>query len=769
MSATHLSSPAPNQSYLSTATYEKTDPAGVERQIRLLIFCLCVTIAAATFVGGVYSLLSLLRMRRKTSLCLIVASMSVDDLLSVVPLSLFMLLQWETDGGGGSSSLCTLSGLLYVFQGVSSNMKACLIAAYTFYVTKRFGVLQSVRRPLRVMWAIAGVWAVSLGVSVLPLCGWGSFTPASLGCFPESDSFYILLLFSLYSLCFCGLLFFFIPLTYQLLCSREPQRTLLYPSCLEMARGLSGSAPLCDLQSFSRDSLNKSFGAYNELSPSSCGTELREKEHSCLSPVSVNGQRTAAVEDTPVVFAQKRFSMILAVVRVILWMPMMTLVLVRHALNARSSSLETLSFFLTLLAPAVTPLFVLSERWIHMPCGCFINCKRDPAQEPSVMKRRFEFNLSFQQGYGVYKLSHASMSHNSPPLEKPAYHSLFNCDFPNTRLDALESGGLSSLGPDFDFSTTCPVDSSSHADLLLEAVAGGGEALADCPSLPRENHGDDGDFRCVPSLPSHHREQDHNLADTSSVFEGTERRLSHEECRKIELTDWEWCRSKSERTPRQRSSGGLSIPLCAFQGTVSLQAPTGKTLSLSTYEVSSDGLKISPNNAKKVEVYRSKSVGHEPSADDPASGGQAGDVNVSSVGMGMEIGMGMGIGAGVGDTNVKIHLEVLEICDNEEAMDSVSIISNISQSSTHARSPSLRYSRRENRFVSCDLGETASYSLLIPSGGNPEAETINITIPDTVEAHRQNSRRQTQESSGYREEIQLLNEAYRKQAGEREE
>lgn len=52
--------------------------------------------------------------------------------------------------------------------------------------------------------------------------------------------------------------------------------------------------------------------------------------------------------------------------------------------------------------------------------------------------------------------------------------------------------------------------------------------------------------------------------------------------------------------PLQRSTGGLSIPLCAFQGTVSLQAPTGKTLSLSTYEVSSDGLKISPSNAKKV-------------------------------------------------------------------------------------------------------------------------------------------------------------------------
>lgn len=173
--------------------------------------------------------------------------------------------------------------------------------------------------------------------------------------------------------------------------------------------------------------------------------------------------------------------------------------------------------------------------------------------------------------------------------------------------------------------------------------------------------------------------------------------------------------------------------------------------------------------SSKVEVYRSKSVGHEPSADEAASGGQAENGNISGAGLGMDIELGMGIGGAVGDTNVKIHLEVLEICDNEEAMDSVSIISNISQSSTHARSPSLRYSRRENRFVSCDLGETASYSLLIPGSSNPEVESINISIPDTVEAHRQNSLRQTRESLGYREEIQLLNEAYMRQAGEREE
>lgn len=181
------------------------------------------------------------------------------------------------------------------------------------------------------------------------------------------------------------------------------------------------------------------------------------------------------------------------------------------------------------------------------------------------MKRRLELNLSFQQGYGVYKLSHAALSHHSPPIDKPPYHSLFNCDLPSTHLATLESGGLSSSGPHFNFSTTCRLDSSSHADLLLEAEAGGGETLADCSPLPHEKHQDGNDFRCIPPLASHQREQEHCFTDVSSVFEGPERRLSHEECRKIELSDWEWCRSKSERTPRQvnpKCSGVTSLASC---------------------------------------------------------------------------------------------------------------------------------------------------------------------------------------------------------------
>ncbi|KAJ8367817.1 hypothetical protein SKAU_G00078450 [Synaphobranchus kaupii] len=635
---TTYSSSSLNKTDLFTETYEIMDSSEAKRQINLILFCLSFVIATVTLVGGIFSLLSLSKMRSKTSLSLIVASMSIDDLISVIPLSLFLFVQWERNDGTGSDTRCTLSGLLYIFQGVSSNLKASLIVAYTFYVTKRFGVFQSARRPLRVMWAIAAVWIVSLTVSILPVCGWGSFSPTSLGCFAESTSSYVLLLFVLYSLCFCGLVVFSVPLTYRLLCLGDPQKTF-YPNYFEIAGGpnVDGSAPLCEIQSFSRDSLEKSFGTYSEINSEPSGLNNKVEIYTCsTSAIPSREDATQSRSNSPVFFAQKRFSLIVAMVRVVLWMPMMVQIFVSHTVHLRSSSIETLCFLLTSLSAAVTPVFVLSEHFIHLPCGCFINCRREPS---AVKKRGFEFNLSFQQGYGFYKIAQAK----TPSIEKPSYNNLFNCE----STDSKDGGQISSLAhPQF---RTTRADSSLHSELLGAITC---EARADNLTHNAEEQG----VFCGGSPPVSPRE-DHNL-DTSSVFEGPERRLSHEECRNIELTDWEWCRSKSERTPRQRSSGGLAIPLCAFQGTVSLHAPTGKTLSLSTYEVSSDGFKISPNG-KKVEVYRSKSVGHEPRAEEPQS----------SVG---------------GDTNVRIHLEVLEICDNEEAMDSVSIISNISQSSTHA-------------------------------------------------------------------------------------
>lgn len=171
----------------------------------------------------------------------------------------------------------------------------------------------------------------------------------------------------------------------------------------------------------------------------------------------------------------------------------------------------------------------------------------------AVKKRRFEFNLSFQQGYGVYKLSRNALS---PAPETPACRTLFDCGFSHPRMDVLEPGRLSKLGPDFDLSIPCPVDSSSHAELLVPA---------DHLPHPCGTQEADADFS---RLASH---QDDELGDTASVFEGAERRLSHEVCRKIELTDWEWCRSKSERTPRQV---GLSSPRCQR---ASLQAPLGRS------------------------------------------------------------------------------------------------------------------------------------------------------------------------------------------------
>uniref|UniRef100_A0A8C4N3A9 G-protein coupled receptors family 1 profile domain-containing protein n=1 Tax=Eptatretus burgeri TaxID=7764 RepID=A0A8C4N3A9_EPTBU len=217
-------------------------------------------------------------------------------------------------------------------------------------------------------------------------------------------------------------------------------------------------------------------------------------------------------------------------------------------------------------------------------------------------------------------------------------------------------------------------------------------------------------------------------------------RLSHH------LTDRDHRGADSHRHTHyiEIAGSGLATQLCAIQGMVSLRSPTGKTLSLSTYEVSGTGSHALPV-PQKVEVYRSKSVGHQPEAG--SSGGMA----------------GCG-GGGITDTNVKIHLEVLEICNNGDA-DAVSIVSNISQASTRARSPSLRYSRKENRFVSVELDESASYSLHIPAS-NPDNDSINISIPDTVEAHRRNSRNV---SCGYQEDIQFLNKAYREREAQTED
>lgn len=50
---------------------------------------------------------------------------------------------------------------------------------------------------------------------------------------------------------------------------------------------------------------------------------------------------------------------------------------VQHTIGFQSLSFEIFSFLLTLLAVTITPMFVLSEHWSHLPCGCIINCRKN--------------------------------------------------------------------------------------------------------------------------------------------------------------------------------------------------------------------------------------------------------------------------------------------------------------------------------------------------------------------------------------------------------
>ncbi|XP_067851829.1 probable G-protein coupled receptor 149 [Heptranchias perlo] len=696
-----------NRTYSVSGDPEVTGPT-MDTQVRgrsvnIFLFVLTLVSTLLILLGSVYSLVCLLKTRKKNSLVLIIASLSADDLLCVVALSMFMSMQWASEML--PSSMCTVSAVLYLLQGVSSALKSSLIVSYNYYTTRRSGLYKSSQSSLPMTWLLPILWVTSLLVSLLPVFGWGTFTPTPWGCLVDHSSSYVAFLFGLYSLCLLVLITFSVPLTYKLLCSDGQQHRQSYPNYHEVTDGVTPASNVSALE----DPVDRTLrGFQTDISWSSDAKGKSE------IPNSSHCQSGGFRHINPIIaFAQKRFSLILAMTKVVLWLPLMIQMLVHHVTKFENVSFESLGFVLTLLAAGITPVFVLSERWIHLPCGCIINCRKSVytvVSEPTRAKRKgFEFNLSFQQGYGVYKISQVNncVGEGSKSL---SYNNLTVYESKCSKVAPVQNKGTPSDAK-IEISTTGPEDSSPRAPTDQSAEP--------C----KVSTGQDKDSRNHPG----------KTAASAGTPDGAERKLTQEEGRKPELGDWEWCRSKSERTPRPRP-GGLSIPLCAFQGTVSLHAPTtGKTLSLSTYEISGEGRKITPV-VKKVEVYRSKSVGHDPSSEDsPGS---------------------------LADTSVKIHLEVLEICENEEALDTVSIISNISQSSARARSPSLRYSRRENRFVSVDLAESASYSLLIPN--DHSSSDINISIPDTVEAHRQNSKKQHGDRAGYQEEIQLLNEAYRK-------
>ncbi|XP_053930323.1 probable G-protein coupled receptor 149 isoform X3 [Cuculus canorus] len=543
------------------------DKPSEQRTLNVFLFCLTFIIAFTALLGSIYSLVSLLKMQNKTTVSTIVTSLSIDDLISIVPVIIFMLTQWSSDAL--PQPLCTTSALIYLFQGISSNLKGSLIVSYNFYAINKTETMNSStsKRRVSMVWAILTIWIVSLLICILPLCGWGKYSPTSWGCFADCGSSYILLLFIVYSLGFCLLTVLSVPLTYQLLCSDEQQ--LLLMDYQEVSRGCitPGTPTGCSTATPSLspvDPADKTLKHFSNTCPSPEAAFRKDvAENSALEPRCVNSIQNRSFM---VGFAQKRFSLILALTKVILWLPMMIQMVVQHITGFQSFPFETLSFLLTLLAATVTPVFVLSEHWIHLPCGCIINCRRNSyavsSEELKTKRRGFEFNLSFQQSYGIYKISHDNHRHHDNDGKSTSYHNLVSYDCENS-----EDTGRGSRDPSGPGSST--------------------PAVVDTPRGPGHqpsSHQEPSSHRLPPSKAGPSGREEGRHSDKSTFLEGPERRLSHEESHKPELTDWEWCRSKSERTPRQRSGGALAIPLCAFQGTVSLQAPTGKTLSLSTYE-----------------------------------------------------------------------------------------------------------------------------------------------------------------------------------------
>ncbi|NXA76778.1 GP149 protein, partial [Thryothorus ludovicianus] len=366
------------------------DKPSEQRTWNVFLFCLTFTIALPALLGSIYSLVSLLKLQNKTTISMIVTSLAADDLISIVPVLIFMLMQWSSQVL--PQPLCTASAFLYLFQGISSNLKGALIVSYNFYTLSTSGTLScsSSKRRVSVVWAILTLWTVSLLMCTLPLCGWGRYIPTSWGCFADCASSYILFVFAVYSLCFSLLAVLAVPLALRLLCSGEPLQGSGAFTPPGTPRGCGAAAPPLAL-------LEPGDKTLEPLRNSEAVFGKGVAESSTLSRSSRVG------------FAQKRFSLILALTKVLLWLPMMIQMAVQYITGLQSLSFETLSFLLTLLAATVTPVFVLSQHWLHLPCGCIINCRRSSyavsAQDAKTKRSGFEFNLSFQQGCGIYRIS----------------------------------------------------------------------------------------------------------------------------------------------------------------------------------------------------------------------------------------------------------------------------------------------------------------------------------------------------------------------------
>lgn len=302
------------------------DKPSEQRTWNVFLFCSTFAIALPALLGSIYALVSLLKLQNKTTVSMIVTSLAADDLISIVPVIIFMLMQWSSEVL--PQPLCTTSAFMYLFQGISSNLKGSLIVSYNFYTLHTPGTRSRSSRERRgsVAWAILAAWTVSLLLCILPLCGWGSYTRTSWGCFADCASSQVLVLLAVYSLCLSLLAALAAPLTLRLLCSGEPR----------LLRGSGGAA--------GPGTPRGCAAAAAPLPPPEPGDQTREPFQNSQAAFGKGvAESSAQSRSFTVGFAQKRFSLILALTKVLLWLPMMV--------NSQMASLSNAHFHFSGTSP----------------------------------------------------------------------------------------------------------------------------------------------------------------------------------------------------------------------------------------------------------------------------------------------------------------------------------------------------------------------------------------------------------------------------------
>lgn len=187
-----------------------------------LLFWLTGALAAAAGTGSLFSLVALLGTPPRTAVSLLVAAWAGDDLLGSLSAGAFLLLPGPRGDPRAPPPLCAASAALYLGQGLSSCLQATLLACHNLCALRR--AARGATGPGRggALAAALALGAAGLLLAALPLCGWGAFVRTAWGCLPGRSRSYTLLLGAVYAAGLAGLAGLAVPLAPRLLCAPEP-------------------------------------------------------------------------------------------------------------------------------------------------------------------------------------------------------------------------------------------------------------------------------------------------------------------------------------------------------------------------------------------------------------------------------------------------------------------------------------------------------------------------------------------------------------------